>query len=523
MIQNDNDSQHSLYIHSMKTKFHGLSAACLAGLFALSTAESQAKDSPSSIEMARQLNNAFIEVADTVSPAVVVIAVAHKEDYADPDEEGGFQESIPPQLRRWFEEQFKERKDQGKPDPRKNRHPDVFDGQGSGVVIREDGYIMTNRHVVEGASKIKVRFKDGKEFNAEIKGVDSYSDIAVIKIDAKDLKTAKLGNSAKTRVGEFAIAIGAPFNLDYSVTFGHVSAKGRSGVIPSYMGGAAMDQDFIQTDASINPGNSGGPLVNIDGEVIGINTLIRGMNSGIGFAVPVNLAKQVADKLIESGKFARSWLGIGIRALSDHPAYKDLLDDLRSGVVVETIANDGPSAKSDLLPGDIITTVDSKPVATAQELKTEVRSKDIGSNVSLDVVRLDAKLSPKKIRIKVKTGEAPDDAVPVALRRRTPAAAAEETSKDLGVTVKSLTKELAKEYGIEVVDGVVVTDVGRQSIAAENGIRPGDIITEVNRKPVASPREFREALKNSSSKKGVVLNLNSQGVSQFKILKEAAE
>ncbi len=522
MIQYDNNSQHQLYINSMKTKFHGLSAACLAGIIALSIPQSYAKDS-SSIEMARELNNAFIEVADKVSPAVVVIAVAHKENYVDPEDEGGLQESLPPELRRYFEE-FRERREQDRRDQRKNRHPNVFDGQGSGVVIREDGYIMTNRHVVEGASKIKVRFKDGTEFDGEVKGVDSYSDIAVVKINAKDLKTAKLGDSAKTRVGEFAIAIGAPFNLDYSVTFGHVSAKGRSGIIPGNMGGAAMDQDFIQTDASINPGNSGGPLVNIDGEVIGINTLIRGMNTGIGFAVPVNLAKQVADKLIESGKFARSWLGIYIRALSDHPSYRDLLDELKSGVVVEAIPDDGPSAKSELRPGDIITMVDSKPVATAQEFKNEVRSKNIGSNISLDVVRLDAKLNPKKMRIKVKTGEAPDDTMPTAFRRRAPVApAAEETSKDLGVTVKSVTKELAREYGIEMVEGVVVTDVERDSIAAENGIRPGDVITEVNKKSVATPREFREALKNSSSKKGVVLNLNSQGVSQFKILKDTSE
>lgn len=508
----------------MKTRSHGLSALCLAGIIAIfSTTQSHAKDS-TSIEMARELNNAFIEVADKVSPAVVVIAVAHKENYVDLEEEGGFQE-LPPQFRRWFD-QFREQREQedpGRRAPRKNRRSDVFDGQGSGVVIREDGYIMTNRHVVDGASKLKVRFKDGTEFDGEVKGVDSYSDIAVVKINAKNLKTAKLGDSAKTRVGEFAIAIGAPFNLDYSVTFGHVSAKGRSGIIPRYMGGAAMDQDFIQTDASINPGNSGGPLVNIDGEVIGINTLIRGMNTGIGFAVPVNLAKEVANKLIESGKFSRSWLGIGIQALSDYASYKDLLDDLKSGVVVKEIMDDGPSAKSDLRPGDIITTVDSKPVSTAQELKNEVRSKAIGSNVSLDVVRLDSKLNPKKMKVKVKTGEAPDDTTPVTTRHRTLIAPAEETSRELGLTVKSVTKELAKEYGIEMIEGVVVTEVVRDSIAAENGIRPGDVITEVNKQPVATPREFREALKNSSSRKGVVLNLNSQGVSQFKILKDTAE
>ncbi len=509
-----------------RASVRALPAACLAGLIALSSPTAMAKDS-APLELARQLNRAFIEVAESVTPAVVVIRVAHKEDYVDPDEEGGgFQEMVPPQLRKWFEEQFKEqfkdRREAPRKDGRKSRHPDVFDGQGSGVVIREDGYILTNRHVVDGASKIKVKFKDGTEYDGEIKGVDSYSDIAVIKIEGKNLPTAKLADSNKTKVGEFAIAIGAPFSLDYSITYGHVSAKGRSGVIPLYMGGGAMDQDFIQTDASINPGNSGGPLVNIEGEVIGINTLIRGMNTGIGFAVPSSLAKQVSDKLIESGRFARSWLGIGIRALSDHPTYKDLVDDVKSGVVVETISGDGPSSKSDLRAGDIITTVDSRAVATAQELKNEVRSKNIGASVTLDVVRLDAKLTPKRMKIKVKTGEAPEDTMPVSFNRR-PAAAAEETSKDLGVTVKSLTKDLAKEYGVEQTDGVIVTDVERGSIAAENGIRPGAIITEVNRKPVTSPKEFREALKGASPKKGIVLNLTSEGGSQFRILKDTSE
>ena len=496
-------------------------AACLAGLMVLSGPGAQAKDA-SAIDLARQLNKAFIEVAESVTPAVVVIRVAHKEGYND-DEEGDFHGMVPEQFRRWFDEQFKQRGEKGNKEQKKGRHPDVFDGQGSGVVIRDDGYILTNRHVVDGASKIKVRFKDGTEYDGEIKGVDSYSDIAVVKIDAKNLPVAKLADSNKTKVGEFAIAIGAPFSLDYSITYGHVSAKGRSGVIPSYMGGAAMDQDFIQTDASINPGNSGGPLVNIEGEVIGINTLIRGMNTGIGFAVPSSLAKQVSDKLIETGRFARSWLGIGIRALADHPSYKDLVDDVKNGVVVESISSDGPSSKSELRAGDIITSVDSRSVATAQELKNEVRSKSVGSNVTLDVVRLDSKLNPKRLKLKVKTGEAPEEAMPVSMGRRPAAVPAEETANDLGITVKALTKDVAKEFGVEVTDGVIITGVERGSVAAENGIRPGAVITEVNRKAVTTPKEFREALKGTSLKKGVVLNLTVDGGSQFRILKENGE
>ena len=172
---------------------------------------------------------------------------------------------------------------------------------------------MTNRHVIEGADKVKIVFKDGREFDGEVLGVDRESDIGVVKIDATGLTPAKLGDSSKTKAGEFAIAIGSPFELNYSVTVGHVSAKGRRVFSDQFM----FDQDFIQTDASINPGNSGGPLVNIYGEVIGINTLIRGMNTGIGFAVPVNLAKRVADMLIKDGKVTRAWLGVSITTLRE--------------------------------------------------------------------------------------------------------------------------------------------------------------------------------------------------------------
>ena len=189
----------------------------------------QAKEGSSALEMARQLNQAFIEVADNVSPAVVVVKIAHKPDYVELDEDNPRWELIPRQFRRQVEEQFEKRRQK-----RPAQQEQQYDGQGSGVVIRENGYILTNRHVVEGADKIKVRFKDGREFDAQVRGVDPQSDIAVLKIDAENLTVAKLGDSSKTRVGEFAIAIGAPFELDYSVTFGHVSAKGRSHVIPSF-------------------------------------------------------------------------------------------------------------------------------------------------------------------------------------------------------------------------------------------------------------------------------------------------
>ncbi|MGB9602217.1 MAG: S1C family serine protease, partial [Limisphaerales bacterium] len=343
------------------------------------------------IELARKLNEAFIEVAEKVSPSVVVIKVSRRSGFVFEFDsyEFRFWDLIPKEFRRRF---F------GEPPqlPKPRRQPQ-FTSQGSGIIIREDGYILTNSHVVEDAERIRIRLKDGREFDAEVRGVDTRSDIAVLKIkdpNVKGLKVAKLGDSSKVRVGEFVIAIGAPYDLEYTVTIGHVSAKGRSQIIPD----PAMDQDFIQTDASINPGNSGGPLVNINGEVIGINTLIRGLRTGIGFAIPINLAREVAEKLITEGKFTRPWLGISIVSLTDAPEYRNFIKGTDEGVVVSAIHPDGPASKSDLKPADVITAIDGKQVNTAQQLKDEIRNKKIGNIVTLDVIR-----NGKPVKVKIKT------------------------------------------------------------------------------------------------------------------------
>src|SRR5881628_714708 len=230
--------------------------------------------------------------------------------------------------------------------------------------------------------------------------MDPQSDVAVIKIDAKGLPTATLADSNKTRVGEFAIAIGAPFSLDYSVTFGHVSAKNRSDIVTGFER-LTMDQDFIQTDANINPGNSGGPLVNIEGEVIGINTLIRGLHTGIGFAIPSSLAREVSDKLISEGKFTRAWLGVRIQTLREDADFRALIKGPAEGVVVHSVLPNGPAARSELKPTDIITAVDGKSVGTAKQLRNELRNKKIGQPVTLDVFR-----KGKAIQVKVAPGGA---------------------------------------------------------------------------------------------------------------------
>lgn len=488
-----------------------------------------ADDKPSAaLELARQLNQAFIEVADQVSPAVVVVMVAHKPDYAGGDprsidpSQSPLWEFLPPELRKQLEDQMEERKRKSEEQPERpqRRGPPRFNGQGSGVVIREEGFILTNAHVVDGAEKIKVRFKDGTDFDAEVRGVDAQSEIAVLKIDTKGKKipVAKLGDSDKSRVGEFAIAIGAPFELDYSVTFGHVSAKDRTRIIND----PSMDQAFIQTDANINPGNSGGPLVNIFGEVIGINTLIRGLGTGIGFAIPINLAREISDKLITDGKYVRAWLGVRIHALRDDPEYREKVSGITDGVVVKEILADGPAGKSDLKPADIITAVDGKPVATPQQLKNEIRSKQIGGSVNLDVHRLDAKLKGKTIKVKLKPEAWPENEVVPAASATTRKSTAEKATS-FGVTVQNITKELAQQFGVEQSEGVIITEVERGSIWERKGLRAGDIITMVDQQPVTSVREFSEAIKNSDLKKGVIINYTSRGTGRFEVLKESGD
>ncbi len=326
------------------------------------------------------------------------------------DESSPFWDLVPREFRKHLEEQWDKQKQKEDGQKLPPGHPPIFNGQGSGVVIRKEGYILTNRHVVEGAEKILVVLQDGSEFEAQVRGVDALSDVAVLKIDPKNspLAVAKLGDSDKIRVGEFAIAIGAPYELDYSVTFGHVSAKGRTRVIND----PSMDQDFLQTDANINPGNSGGPLVNIAGEVIGINTLIRGLRTGIGFAIPINLARLVADQLIRDGKFVRPYLGVKISALHDDAELRELVPDVSDGVVVTEIMLDGPAAQSTLQAADIITAVDREPVATPQQLRNAIRNKPVGQEIALSVHR-----GGENLEVKVKTGAWPDPTMPVLAKR----------------------------------------------------------------------------------------------------------
>jgi serine protease Do len=313
-------------------------------------------------------------------------------------------------------------------------------------------------------------------------------------------------------VGEFAIAIGAPFSLDYTVTFGHVSAKGRANVIDGYEG-AAMDQDFIQTDALINPGNSGGPLVNIQGEVIGINTLIRGMHTGIGFAIPSNLAREVAEQLISEGKFTRPWLGIFMQGLKDDPDLHELLKGVDDGVVVSKIVPNSPASKSDLKPTDVIVSVDGSQVTTPQQLRASIRGKKIGQPITLDVFRKD-----KVIKVEVSPGEWVQPTAVATKAKNNPAPDANPAG--LGLTVQELTPDLASQFGVESIDGVLVASVEKDSPAARKGLRQGDIVTSIDQQAVTTPKQYHDALKKADPAKGVLVNLVSNGSARFEILKQ---
>ena len=483
-----------------------LSAGLLGGMVADSPV--RAAEPSEALKLAQQLNQAFVEVAESVSKSVVVVRVASK-----PRARGGvgspFFDQLPEEYRKFFERQQEQREEQ----PRRSRpRGPIYDGQGSGLVYREDGIILTNRHVVENADKVQIVFQGGKAYDGEVLGVDRQSDIAVVKIDATGLTAAKMGDSDKTKVGEFAIAVGSPYELDYSVTVGHVSAKGRRVFSDQMM----FDQDFIQTDASINPGNSGGPLVNIYGEVIGINTLIRGVNTGIGFAIPVNLAKRVADMLIEDGKVTRAWLGVSITTLREDADYRDLAVGVEDGVVVRQFVSGGPAENSALELADVITTVDGNSVTTADELKRELRLKKAGDSVTLGLMR-----NGKAEEIEFKTGAFPDEYTAVSRLRR-PAAKPEADAKAklLGMTVQNITPDLAKRFEVEGEEGVIVTAIENDSVAAEKGISPGDIVTRINSAPVDSVATFKATLEGEDLKKGVIVHLTSEGSQRFEVLKQ---
>ncbi|MGI8821174.1 MAG: trypsin-like peptidase domain-containing protein [Chthoniobacterales bacterium] len=446
-------------------------------------------------DVVHQLNSAFTKVFEIVAPSVVIIEVTKKSD--------GNENPSPDDL--FFQNQPDE-------SPRTGPHStQPVQSEGSGFIVRADGHIFTNNHVVEGADRIDVKLKDGREFQAKLVGSDEKTDVAVIKIDATDLAAVQMGDSDAVRVGQFAFAIGAPFKLDYTFTYGVISGKGRSKLISN--GGYSIS-DYLQTDASINPGNSGGPLCDIDGRVVGMNTLINGLNRGLGFAIPINLANEIGQQLIAGQKIVRPWLGIRIETLGDDPTIRDLFTGLEKGVVVRTIEADAPAYKSDLRPFDVITQVDGVPVTTDTQLQREILKKKIGQNVDLTVWR-----KGQTVKIPITAGELPGEIGRASNAPGPVQPMPEDATGKFGLQVQDLAKEVAERLKLSVHQGVIVTDVADNSLASAQGIEREDVITEVDGRTVSNVKTFQEALSKADPRKGILLYLDRKGSKTFAVLK----
>jgi serine protease Do len=373
---------------------------------------------------------------------------------------------------------------------------------GSGVVVSEDGYILTNNHVVADADEILVTFSEEEKYEAKIIGRDPKTDLALIKINVENtIPAASLGDSDKLRVGDWVVAIGNPFGLGSTVTAGIVSAKGR--VI-----GAGPYDNFIQTDASINPGNSGGPLFNLDGEVIGINTAIvsqGGGNVGIGFAIPINMAKSVMPQLKEKGKVIRGWLGVSIQSVT--PEIKEKFGlKTKDGALIGDVTKDSPAEKGGLKRGDLIINFDGKKVKEMNILPSMVAETPVGKKVGIIIIR-----KGKEKRLIVKVGELEEDT--------RVAAAIPEIEENFGLSVQELTPELAEGLSLKGEKGVVISGVRRGSPASEAGLQRGDLIQEIERQTVENMDDYKKIIQESASKKQILMVIRHRGHTRYVVLK----
>lgn len=346
-------------------------------------------------------------------------------------------------------------------------------GLGSGFVISEDGYVVTNNHVVDRAEDIQVVIDNGKKYKAKVIGKDAKTDLALLKIDPDEkLNAVKLGDSDELKIGDWVIAIGNPFGLGYTVTAGIVSAKGRS------LGLGAYD-DFIQTDASLNPGNSGGPLFNLSGEVIGVNTAIVAGGQGIGFAIPTSIAKYIINQLKENGKVSRGWLGVLVQEVTPEIAESIGLDK-PFGALVSDISPDSPAEKAGIKRGDVIIEFNGKEIEDVSDLTTLASTTPPGSEVN--IVALEGH---EKREYDLKLGELPD---------KDTQHTEDEAEEELGLSVKGITPRIADRLNLDMEEGVVITGVQRGSTAEESGLRKGDLILEINKKPIKTLKDYTDAL-----------------------------
>lgn len=435
----------------------------------------------------------FAPLADRAGKAVVNISASAKSTRRA-------QQDVPEIFRRFFGDDF-------------NFAPSPQEQQsfGSGFIISDDGYVLTNNHVVQGADKVTVRLSDRSELDAEVIGTDERSDVALLKIDAKNLPALKIGDPSQLKVGEWVLAIGSPFGFEYSVTAGIVSAKARSLPRDSYV-------PFIQTDVAINPGNSGGPLLNLKGEVIGINSQIYSRSGGfmgLSFAIPIDVAMEVADQLKASGHVSRGYLGVVIQDIT-----RDLADAYNlprpAGALVAQVLPESPADKAGLKTGDVITRFNGQEIGLSSELPQMVGRAKVGQTYPLTVVR-DGKIRTLNFEV----AALPDDAAKTAAAKGKKSAAKPDLSR-LGInSVRDLSAE--EKAGLKLEGGVVVMQLGAGA-AADAGLRAGDVIVSLQNKPVTSAAQFVELAKDLPAGKAVPLGVNRRGQPQILALRlEATE
>ncbi|WP_416194387.1 DegQ family serine endoprotease [Pseudomonas putida] len=436
----------------------------------------------------------FTTLVEQASPAVVNISTKQKL----PDRLAGGQmpdlEGLPPMFREFFERNIPQQ-------PRSPRGDRQREAQslGSGFIISSDGYVLTNNHVVADADEIIVRLSDRSELQAKLVGTDPRTDVALLKVDGKNLPTVKLGDSEKLKVGEWVLAIGSPFGFDHSVTKGIVSAKGRTLPNDTYV-------PFIQTDVAINPGNSGGPLFNMKGEVVGINSQIftrSGGFMGLSFAIPIDVALDVSNQLKKDGKVSRGWLGVVIQEVN-----KDLAEsfglDKPAGALVAQVLEGGPAAKGGLQVGDVILSMNGQPIVMSADLPHLVGSLKDGDKAKLEIIR-----NGKRQNLDVAVGALPDDDADIASGAQS---GAERSSNRLGVSVTDLTDDQKKS--LELKGGVVIKEV-QEGPAALIGLRPGDVISHLNNQAIASAKQFTEIAKELPKNRSVSMRVLRQGRASF--------
>ncbi|WP_163576537.1 DegQ family serine endoprotease [Halomonas faecis] len=450
--------------------------------------------------MAREGLPDFTELVEEAAPGVVNISTSRTIERRDPFQGFGGQE-IPEIFRHFFGDRFPMPPGGSGPGHREERQ-----SLGSGFIISDDGYIMTNAHVVKDADEILVRLNDRRELEAELVGADERTDVAVLKVDASDLPTLRTGDSEQLEVGQWVAAIGSPFGFDHSVTAGIISAINRTLPRDAYV-------PFIQTDVAINPGNSGGPLFNLDGEVVGINSQIftrSGGFMGLSFAIPINVAMDVADQLRDDGRVSRGWLGVMIQ-----PVSRDLAESFgmesASGALIADLDPEGPAARDGLEAGDVILEVDGEEVDRSSTLPRLIGRIDPGEEVELTVMR-----DGREITERITIGDWPENETTASGSRSEPSAQAR-----LGIAVDALSDDEREQLGVEA--GVLVSDVDPRGAAAAAGIRPGDVIVGLDHRRVEGPEQLAEMVSSLPSDRAVPVRLYRDGRSMFVALRVGQE